>query len=259
MTFPPCPRKVLAAAVAALLAAGGALAAADARADRTHIAVAANFTTAAKRIAAAFAADTGHEAVLSFGSTGKLYAQIANGAPFQAFLAADAGRPRKAEAEGLAVPGTRFTYATGKIVLYSTDPALVDRDGTVIGNSDAFARLAIANPKTAPYGVAAVEAMTRLGVHDRVRGQIVRGDNIAQTYQFVATGNAQLGFVALSQVIGEDTGSRWVVPGDLHAPIRQDAVLLRAGADSAAARAFLDYLAGAKARAIIERHGYGIE
>lgn len=253
------PRRCLVTVLAGTLLAGCMLAAAVVRADETNVAVAANFTTAAKEIAAAFAADSGHKAVLSFGSTGKLYTQIANGAPFQVFLAADTARPEKAEAKGLAVPGTRFAYATGKIVLFSADPALVDGGGNVLGEPDAYEKLAIANPKTAPYGAAAVAAMTKLGIFAKVKDRIVQGDSIAQTYQFVVTGNAQLGFVALSQVINNDTGSKWVVPGDLYAPIRQDAVLLKTGADSAAAKAFLDYLKGHKARAIIRSYGYGIE
>ena len=239
----------------ALLAAF-ALAAPAAEADETLVAVAANFTAAANEIAAAFEADTGHKAVLSFGSTGKLYTQIAHGAPFQAFLAADRERPEKAEADGLAVPGSRFTYARGKIVLFSADAALVDGAGAILGKPGAFARLAIANPKTAPYGAAAIEAMTRL---EMAQGKLVQGDSIAQTHQFVATGNAQLGVIALSQVIAAEGGSRWIVPESLYAPIRQDAVLLKAGADGVAARAFLDYLKGDRARAIVADYGYGIE
>ena len=230
----------------------------SARAAETNVAVAANFTAAAKDIASAFKAETGHEAVLSFGSTGKLYTQIANGAPFQVFLAADTKRPAKALAEGLGVAGTSFTYATGKIVLYSVDAALVDGDGKVLGTPDKFEKLAIANPKTAPYGAAAVEAMTKLGVYDSVKAKIVQGDSIAQTHQFVATGNAQLGFVALSQVVADDKGSKWVVPADLYAPIAQDAVLLKTGADSEAAKAFLAFLKGDTAHAIIEKYGYGL-
>lgn len=245
--------------LAALLLAGAALAETEARAAETNVAVAANFTAAAKEIAAAFEADTGHKAVLSFGSSGKFYAQIANGAPFQVFLSADADRPEKAETEGLAVPGTRFTYAVGRLVLYSGDPALVDAEGAVLGRPGAFAKLALANPKTAPYGSAAVEAMTKLGVYEGVKDKLVQGDNIAQTHQFVATGNAQLGFVALSQVMADDKGSKWVVPADLHAPIKQDAVLLKTGAASVAAKAFLAYLKGDRARAAIAKYGYGID
>lgn len=228
-------------------------------AAETKIAVAANFTAAAKDIAKAFAADTGHSAVLAFGSTGKLYAQIAHGAPFEAFLAADQKRPMKAEAEGLAVSGSRFTYAKGKIVLYSIDADLVDGAGQVLGTPGKFTKLAIANPKTAPYGAAATEAMQKLDVYEGVKGKIVQGDSIAQTHQFVATGNAQLGFVAYSQVVTAKGGSQWVVPDDLYAPIRQDAVLLKAGLDNEAAQAFLAFLKGETARAIIASYGYGLD
>lgn len=232
------------------------LVATPARAGETLVAVAANFTAVAQEIGAAFAETTGHEAVFSFGSTGKLYAQIAHGAPFQVFLAADAARPEKAEAEGLGVPGTRFTYALGRIVLFSADRTLVDLGGAVLSSGD-FDRLAIANPQTAPYGAAAIEAMTALGVLDALEPNIVQGDSITQTFQFVMTGNAELGFVALSQVAGHDQGSRWTIPGDLHTPIRQDAILLRPGEDSVAARAFLDFLRGPEAAAIMTRYGYG--
>ena len=227
-----------------------------ARADETHIAVAANFTAAAKEIAAAFGKETGHEAVLIFGSTGKLYAQIANNAPFDAFLAADVARPEKAEKEGLGVAGSRFTYAVGQIVLFSADPALVDAQGTVL-KTGTFEKIAIANPKTAPYGAASIEAMKALGVYDRLEPRIVKGDSISQTLQFVTTRNAALGFVALSQVIADDTGSKWVVPTDLYTPIRQDAVLLTRGADNAAAKAFLAFLKSETALAIIAKYGYG--
>jgi molybdate transport system substrate-binding protein len=225
----------------------------------TKIAVAANFTAAAKDIARAFEAKTGHKAVLAFGSTGKLYAQIAYGAPFEAFLAADQKRPQKAEAEGLAVEGSRFTYAKGKIVLFSVDANLIDDTGKVLGKPDAFAKLAITNPKTAPYGAAAVETMEKLKVYAGVKAKLVRGDNLAQTYQFIVTKNAQLGFVAYSQVIKVEGGSRWVVPDNLYAPIRQDAVLLKTGENSEAAKAFLVFLKSDEARVILESYGYGLE
>lgn len=231
-----------------------ALTVTPARAEQARIAVAANFTAAAQEIGAAFTGRTGHEAVFSFASTGQLYTQIAQGAPYDAFLAADRERPQKAEAEGHAVAGSRFTYATGRIVLYSREPGFVTGRETL--QEAAFTKIAIANPATAPYGAAAVAAMTSLGVYDRLEGKIVRGNNIAQTYQFVATGNAELGFVALSQIAGSDEGSRWVVPGDLHPAIAQDAVLLARGADNPAARAFLDFLRGPEARAIKDAYGY---
>ncbi|WP_299440022.1 molybdate ABC transporter substrate-binding protein [uncultured Rhodospira sp.] len=234
------------------------LSTAPARAGETLVAVAANFTATANEIGAAFTQATGHTATFSFGSTGKLYAQIAHGAPFEVFLAADAARPEKAEAEGLGVAGTRVTYALGRIVLYSTDPELVDDDGQVL-ETDAFDHLAIANPVTAPYGAAAVEAMDALGVRESLADKIVQGDNIAQTLQFVTTGNAELGVVALSQVVGDESGSKWLVPADLYSPIRQDAILLNTGADNPVAAAFLDFLQGPEATAIKERYGYGTE
>lgn len=245
----------LALGVGLLLAPLGA---SPARAGETLVAVAANFTATAQEIGTAFTEATGHTATFSFGSTGKLYAQIAHGAPYQVFLAADAVRPEKAEVEGLAVPGSRFTYAVGRLALYSADPSLVDDMGDVLARGD-FTRLAIANPVTAPYGAAAMEVLRALGTQDAVADRLVRGDSISQTLQFVTTGNAALGFVALSQVMDRPDGSRWLVPPTLHSPLRQDAVLLTRGADDPVARAFLDFLKGPEARAIIGRHGYGVE
>jgi molybdate transport system substrate-binding protein len=235
-------------------------AAAPLHAAEVAAAVAANFTAPMKQIAAAFEADTGHTVVLSFGSSGKLYAQIANGGPFDVFLSADAERPAQAEAEGLAVAGSRFTYAVGTLVLWSPDPKQVDAAGAVL-KSGGFRHLAIANPKTAPYGTAAVEAMRKLGVYDTVAPRLVQGDSITQTWQFVATGNAELGFVAASQLIKDGqplAGSRWVVPTDLYAPILQDAVRLKRGADNPAAAALVDYLKGEKAAGIIRSYGYAL-
>ncbi|MCQ0987262.1 molybdate ABC transporter substrate-binding protein [Jiella marina] len=223
----------------------------------THVAVAANFTEAAKEIAEAFSAKTGDTALLSFGSTGQLYTQISQGAPFDVFLAADTERPERAVAEGHAVEDTRFTYAIGRIVLWSREPSLIQGEMTL--EAEEFDRLAIANPATAPYGAAAVETMTALGVHDDLTPKTVQGNNIAQTFQFVETGNAELGFVALSQLTGRGDGSRWVVPADLYTPIRQDAVLLKQGEDDPAASAFLDFLKGPEARSIIARYGYDTE
>lgn len=240
---------------AAALAAVAALGSGAVRAGEVHVAVAANFTAAAREIGERYQAATGHRAVLSFGSTGQLYAQISQGAPFEVFLAADRERPRKAVDEGLAVPGAPVTYATGRIVLYSPDQRLVTDDQTL--RAGAFTRLAVANPKTAPYGAAAVEAMRALGVYDTLSDRLVQGNTIAQAYQFVDSGNAELGFVALSQVVGHDRGSRWIVPGRLHAPIAQDAVLLKRGAGNAAAAAFLAFLQGPEARAVKAKYGYG--
>lgn len=228
---------------------------ASAAADQTNVAVAANFTEAANEIGAAFKAETGHEAVFSFGATGQLYTQITQDAPFEVFLSADNIRTVKAVDEGFGVKGSDFTYAIGRIVLWSADAALVKGEETL--KTGTFAKIAMANPETAPYGAAAVEAMKALGVYDGLQARIVQGTNIAQTYQFVDTGNAELGFVALSQIAADDKGSRWVVPAELYTPIRQDAVLLKKGERSAAAKAFLDFLKGPAAAAVIEKYGYG--
>ncbi|NVK17683.1 MAG: molybdate ABC transporter substrate-binding protein [Methylocystaceae bacterium] len=226
-------------------------------ADKVYVAVAANFTAPAKEIAEAFEQETGHQAVLSFGSTGKLYIQIINGAPYGVFLAADAARPERLEQEGVAVLGSRFTYAKGKIVLYSRDDDLIQGSPDVLGQEAAFQKLAIANPKTAPYGFAAIETLKHLSVYEQNKDKLVKGDNIAQAYQFVFTQNAQVGFVALSQVINEAKGSRWIVPQDFYSPIRQQAVLLKQDADNPAAQAFVTFLSADGARAIIKRFGYG--
>ncbi len=231
-----------------------------ARADEVQVAVAANFAGPFQKIAADFAADTGHKAVAITGSTGKFYAQIKEGAPFEVLLAADDETPKKLEDEGLAVKGKRFTYAKGKLVLWSAKAGFVDDKGEVLRKGE-FAHLALANPKLAPYGAAGVEAMKALGLYEAIAPKIVQGDNIAQTLQFVSTGNAELGFVALSQVAPPDkpaTGSMWVVPGKLYAPILQDAALLKKGESSAAAAALLKYLQGDKARALIKSYGYDL-
>jgi len=241
----------------ALFGAVLALAATPALAADTQVAVAANFTEPAKAIAAAFKARTGHTATLSFGASGQFYTQIAHGAPYEVFLSADAERPTKAEQEGLSVPGARFTYAVGRLVLYSKTPGLVDAKGAVLG-SGGFEKLAIADPTAAPYGEAAVETMRRLKVYDTLAPKIVKGASIAQAYQYVATGNAELGFVALSQVIDEPGGSRWLVPAADHAPIQQQAVLLRTGEKNPAARAFMTFLKSPAAVAIIKRYGYEV-
>jgi molybdate transport system substrate-binding protein len=240
------------AAVLALVAFGWA---SLAQAGETQVAVAANFSEPAKEIAAGFQKATGHTARLSFGASGQFYSQIAHGAPYQVFLSADEERPAKAEAEGLAVKGTRFTYAIGRLVLYSKTPGLVDSRGQVLARSR-FDKVAIADPATAPYGAAAVETMKKRGVYERLQPKLVQGSSIAQTFQFVETGAAELGFVALSQVVTIKGGSRWVVPAQDHAPIVQQAVLLTTGAREPAARAFLDYLKSPQARAIIKRYGY---
>lgn len=230
----------------------------NAQAAEVSVAVAANFSAPMQQIANAFEQDSGHKAVLAFGSTGKFYAQIKNGAPFQLLLAADDSTPARLEAEGLAVADSRFTYAIGRLVLWSKQPGLIDAKGEVLKNGR-FERIALADPKLAPYGAAALETLTQLGLLATLQPKFVQGENIGQAYQFVATENAALGFVALSQVqvdgrIGQ--GSAWIVPKALHTPIRQDALLLNPGKGNAAATALLDYLRGAKARAIISAYGY---
>jgi molybdate transport system substrate-binding protein len=239
------------------LALLGAAFSAPLLAAETQVAVAANFTEPAKAIAAAFEKATGHKALLAFGASGGFYTQISHGAPFEVFLSADADRPARAEQEGLAVPGTRFTYAVGRLVLYSATPGLVDPGGAVLKRGG-FDRIAIAEPATAPYGLAAVETMRRLGVEAALKPKIVTGSSIAQAYQFTSTGAAQLGFVALSQVVAVRGGSRWIVPTGFHAPIEQQAVLLRTGENNPAARAFLAFLKGRTALAIIRRYGYAV-
>jgi len=234
------------------------LAAAGARAGDVQVAVAANFTAPAQRIAAEFARQTGHRAALSFGATGRFYAQIGNGAPFEVFLAADEATPARLEKEGRIVPGSRFTYAVGALALWSASADGVDARGEVLKNGR-FRHVAVANPKTAPYGAAAIETLTRLQLLDAIRPKFVQGENIAQTFQFVGTGNAELGFVALSQIMQDGRltgGSAWIVPGELHAPIRQDAVILARGGGNPAAAAFMDYLKSPLARAIIASFGY---
>jgi molybdate transport system substrate-binding protein len=231
-----------------------------ARAGEVNVAVAANFTAPMNVIAESFEKDTGHKAKLAFGSTGRFYAQIKNGAPFQLLLAADDETPAKLVEEGAAESASRFTYAVGSLVLWSSKADFVDAKGEVLRRGH-FGKLALANPKTAPYGRAAVETLTRLGLMVAVEPKFVQGENIAQTYQFVSTGNADLGFVALSQVIKDGKvleGSAWLVPAELHAPIRQDAVLLISGRGNPAAQALLDYLKGDKAKAVIRSFGYAL-
>ncbi len=223
-------------------------------AGSTHVAVAANFADAAKEIAVTFKAKTGHEAVLSFGSSGQLLAQIQQGAPFKVFLSADEERPKALVAEGLALSDTRFTYAIGKLVLWSKNPTFVKDEATL--QAQAFSKIAIANPAAAPYGVAALEVLTSLKLNDALKSKIVMGNSISQTYQFIDTGNAELGFVALSQLVGQTGGSRWLVPQTLYAEIRQDAVLLKSGEGDEVAKAFLAFLKSSEARAIIEKFGY---
>lgn len=232
----------------------------NAHADVVQVAVAANFTVPMQKIAAEFESETGNKVLLSFGATGMLYAQITGGAPFDIFLSADDKTPVRLEKDGLVVSGSRFTYATGKLVLWSAKENFVDEHGDVLKNGT-FEHLAIANPKTAPYGTAAIQTLTKLGVLQAVQDKFVMGQNISQTHQFVSTGNAELGFVALSQVFHDGkltSGSAWFVPSDMHDPIRQDAVLLNKGANKPAAAALMKYLKGEKAKAIIKSFGYEI-
>ena len=248
------PRRAILAGLIGLAAAWGA---APALAADLQVAVAANFTEPAKEIAQAFKAATGHTATLSFGSSGQFYAQMAHGAPYEVFLSADADRPQAAERDGLGVAGTRFTYAVGKLVLFSKTPGLADA-GEAVLKGGRFAKLSIADPAAAPYGTAAVQTLTRLGLYAALKPKIVQGSSIAQAYQFVDSGAAELGFVALSQVINVQGGSRWVVPEADHAPIDQQAILLQAGRGNAAAAAFLKFLKGPQAVAIIRKYGYEV-
>jgi molybdate transport system substrate-binding protein len=246
--------------VLSALAWACAMASSAAMADEVQVAVAANFAAPFQKIAAAFQADTGHTAVSVVGSTGKFYTQIKSGAPFDVLLAADDETPRKMEDEGLAVKGQHFTYAIGKLVLWSAKAGVVDPQGEVLKKGN-FEHLALANPKLAPYGAAGVETLKALGLYEALSSKIVQGESIAQAQQFVATGNAELGFVALSQVAPPDkpaVGSWWLVPSKYYTPILQDAALLPKGATNPAAQALLKYLKGDKAKAVIKSYGYDL-
>jgi molybdate transport system substrate-binding protein len=234
-----------------------ALVAGGARAEQVNVAVAANFTDPAREIAAAFKQKTGHDALLSFGSSGQFYTQITEGAPFQVFLSADVERPQKLVDEGLGMAESGFTYAIGKLVLWSQDPNLVKGEDTL--RSGTFTKLSICDPAAAPYGAAAVETMKSLKLYETLKPKFVVGANISQAFQFVATSNAELGFVALSQLTRNDKGSRWMVPQGLYAPIRQNAVLLKKGANNPAAIAFMSFLKGPEAIAIITQYGYVLD
>jgi len=236
------------------------LACTNAWADEVQVAVAANFTTPIQAIAKDFEKDTGHKLVASFGATGQFYAQINNGAPFEVFLAADDSTPAKLEQEKQTVAGSRFTYAIGSLALWSAKPGYVDAQGEVLKTND-YKHLSIANPKTAPYGLAATQVLAKLNLTEATKGKLVEGQNITQAFQFVSTGNAELGFVALSQIYKDgkvENGSAWIVPSSLHDPIRQDAVILNKGKDNPAPKAFIDYLRGPKATAVIKSYGYQI-
>ena len=228
-----------------------------AQAGQTSVAVAANFTEPGKEIAALFKEKTGNEAILSFGASGAFFTQITQDAPFQVFLSADAERPKALIDEGYAVPGSAFTYAIGKLALWSR---VIDvTRGAEALKAGSFSKLSIANPAAAPYGAAAVETMKALGVFDALQPKIVQGNSIAQAFQFVDTRNAELGFVALSQLYGVSEGTRWLVPQNFYAPIRQDAVLLKKGENDEASRAFLEFLKGGDALVLISKFGYALE
>ena len=229
-----------------------------AHAEEVSIAVAANFTAPAKLIAAAFEKDTGHKAALAFGATGKFYAQIRSGAPFDVLLAADEETPDRLVQEGAADSTSRFTYAIGRLALWSAKAGYVDDNGEVLKKGE-FRHIALANPKVAPYGVAAIETLASLRLLAAMQPKFVQGENTAQAYQFISTGNADLGFVALSQIMKDGRitdGSAWVVPASLHWPIRQDAVILSQGEGKAAVEAWVKYLKSARAKAIIRSFGY---
>jgi len=242
---------------ALVAAATWLFAATNALAGSTNVAVAANFTDAGKEIAAKFKAKTGQDAVLSFGASGQFYTQIKEDAPFQVFLSADDERPKKLVDEGFAVAESRLTYAIGKLVLWSKDPHAVKGEETLKANN--FKKLSIANPAAAPYGVAAVETLKALKLFEVVQPKLVMGSSISQAFQFVETGNAEIGFVALSQLTDAADGSRWVVPQHLYSEIRQDAVLLKSGANNEAALAFMLFLRGPESRAVIEKYGYALD
>ncbi|MFC5697256.1 molybdate ABC transporter substrate-binding protein [Pseudomonas sp. GCM10022186] len=241
-----------AAALIALFALGSASAA------EVHVAVAANFTAPIQAIAKDFEKDTGHKLVAAYGATGQFYTQIKNGAPFEVFLSADDSTPAKLEKEGDAVPGSRFTYAIGTLVLWSAQDGYVDAKGEVLKNGQ-YKHLSIANPKTAPYGLAATQVLDKLGLTHTVKPRLVEGQNITQALQFVSSGNAELGFVALSQVYKDGkitSGSAWIVPAEMHEPIKQDALILKKGEANPAAKALVDYLKGPKAAEVIKSYGY---
>ena len=227
-------------------------------ADEVQVAVAANFTAPIQAIAKDFEKDTGHTLVAAYGATGQFYAQIKNGAPFDVLLAADDTTPARLESEGATVPGSRFTYAIGSLVLWSADASYLDGTAAAL-KAGQFRHLSIANPKAAPYGLAATQVLAKEGLTEKLKGKLVEGQNITQAYQFVSTGNAELGFVALSQIYKDGKvsgGSAWIVPADMHDPIKQDAVILDKGKDNPAAKALVDYLKGPKAATVIKSYGY---
>jgi molybdate transport system substrate-binding protein len=258
----PCAFATIRTSTIAAIALTTALGAQPAFADEATLAVAANFAEVIEVLAEAFQAETDHTLTISTGSSGQLFAQIINGAPFDVFLSADQRTVAQLEAEGGAAEGTRFTYAIGKLTLWSADETLIGDDGAAFLQANAFRALAIANPDVAPYGLAARQTLEALGLWGMLEPKIVRGENIGQTHAMVSTGNAEAGFVALSYVLSpsnQQPGSRWDVPQEFYEPIRQDAVVTARGAGNEAAAAFVEYLASAPAKAIIEDYGYATE
>lgn len=237
--------------VPAFAAAGG---------QTINVAVASNFLQAAREIARQYEQRSGNTVQLSSGSTGKLYAQIVNGAPFHLFLAADATRPEKLAQEGLAIAASRFTYAIGKLALWTVAPGISLEQGAAVLNTKSFRRLAIANPRTAPYGYAAEEFLEKYGVLEAVRSRLVMGENITQTYQFVMSGNAELGLVSYAQVMGKDMkGQVWIVPQEYYTPLVQQGIVLKMAADNAVVKAFVQYMQSAEVKTLLQdQYGYGV-
>jgi molybdate transport system substrate-binding protein len=232
--------------------------AANAQAAEIKVAVASNFANTLKEIAVEFQRDTGHQLAITPGATGKFYAQISHGAPFDVFLSADDETPRKLAQEGKAIAASQFTYATGRLALWSPSPDLVDKNADIL-KTDKFKYIAIANAKVAPYGQAAVQTMQKLGVLSKIEPRVVQGESIAQTFQFVSTGNAQLGFVALSQIFENGkikTGSAWIVPEEMHEQLKQDAVVLQSCKNTSACQALMDYLKSEKIKKMMSSYGY---
>lgn len=231
---------------------------APAHAETAQVAVAANFAEPLKAVAAVLEKTTGHTLKITVGATGKLYAQIKNGAPFDVLLAADAKTPALLDADGLTQPGSRFTYATGKLVLWSADVTKVDAAGEVLKNGN-FRKIAYASPKVAPYGAAAVQVIEHMGLSSALNPKLVQGESIGQTFSFAYTGNAEMGFVALSQVLEGGklkSGSMWIIPQSLYEPIQQSAVILKRATNNPAAQALMTLLKSPSIKDLIRSYGY---
>ena len=233
------------------------------QAEKVTAAIAANFASTMKQLKPLFEGETGHRLVASYASSGTLFAQIHNGAPFDVFLSADEQRPRQLIDDGIAVADSAFIYATGLLVLWSSQPDLIDPEGNILRDGHwpekGIRHIALANPKTAPYGRAALQSLEAMQLVDATTSYRVTGQNIAQTFQFVASANAQLGFVALAQILALPVGERgayWPVPNEMYAPIRQGAVMLKRGQKNSAAQALLKFLQSPEAQAIISARGY---